>query len=123
MLDEPAILAITDRFRQLCLAHDGASEKLSHGEPTFFVAGRQFANMDTYHHKSPKLAAWIAAPPGALETLVAADPSRFFRPPYVGHRGWLGIVLEDDPDWDEVAAHVADAVAHIRVRSSSRRSR
>ncbi len=122
MLRNDEIELVTARFRAICLGFEGATEKLSHGEPTFFLK-KQFANMDTYHHKSPKLAAWLAAPPGAQEMLVEANPARFFRPPYVGHRGWVGIVLEDDPDWDEVAGLVADAVEFIRPRPKVRAKR
>lgn len=109
--------AITERVRAICMALADTAEKLSHGEPTFFVKGRQFANMDTYHHDSGHIAVVCAAPPGAQETLVAANPARFFRPPYVGHRGWLGIVLDGgDADWDEVAGLLADAAADRRIR-------
>jgi hypothetical protein len=61
------------------------------------------------HHHDDRLAFWCAAPPGAQETLVAADPGRFFRPPYVGHRGWLGVYLDVPVDWDEIADVVEDA--------------
>ena len=115
-MDTSAAPAITERVRAICMALADATEKLSHGEPTFFVKGRQFANMDTNHHDSGHIAIVCAAPPGAQETLVAANPARFFRPPYVGHRGWLGIVLDDDADWDEVAGILAEAAADRRIR-------
>ena len=51
----------------------------------------------------------MPAPPGAQEQLIAEDPTQFFRPPYVGHRGWVGVRIDRDPDWDEIAAIVADA--------------
>lgn len=98
-------------------------EKLSHGEPAFFVDGKLFTTFDDHHHGSDHVSAWVAAPPGAQETLVNANPARFFRPPYVGHRGWVGIVLDTDPDWDEVAGIVADAATHVRpVRKTRRKS-
>ncbi len=112
-----AAAAITERVRAICLDFADATEKLSHGEPTFFVRGKQFANMDTNHHNSGHISVWCAAPPGSQETLVAANPARFFRPPYVGHRGWVGIVLDDDAvDWDEVAGLLADAATDRRVK-------
>lgn len=113
VLPQAEIDRITSRFREICLQFEGATEKLSHGEPTFFV-GKQFANMDTYHHGGEWLSAWVAAPPGAQEVLIDANSERFFRPPYVGHRGWIGIRLEPEPDWDEVAGLLADAVTHVR---------
>ena len=72
------------------------------------------------HHHDDRLGFWCAAPPGAQEALVAADPERFFRPPYVGHRGWLGVWL-DVPgapvDWDEVAEIVADAYRQVAPKT------
>jgi hypothetical protein len=53
-----------------------------------------------------RLSVWVKAPAGAQEVLVAADPGRFFVPPYVGRRGWIGVRLDDGPDWDELAALV-----------------
>jgi hypothetical protein len=99
-----------DRLRELCLSLPGATERLSHGEPTWFVQGkRTFANFDNNHHQAGRIAVWLAAPPGAQEILVDADPVRFFRPPYVGHRGWLGVRLDVDVDWDGLAGLLEDA--------------
>jgi hypothetical protein len=61
------------------------------------------------HHGDGRLALWVAAPPGVQSTLVDEEPERFFVPPYVGHRGWLGVRLDRDPDWDEVAGIIEDA--------------
>ena len=108
--------AIVGRLRAICLGFPGTSEKLSHGEPAFFVAGRQFANLDNHHHGSPWLAVWCAAADGAQQTLIESRPERFFRPPYVGHRGWVAMRLENDVDWDEVAWILGDAVALISVK-------
>lgn len=107
--------SITERVRTICLAIPDTLEKLSHGEPMFFVKGKSFANMDTNHHSSGHIAIWCAAAPGAQETLVDANPRRFFRPPYVGIRGWLGVRLDDDDvDWEEIEAILAEAAAIIR---------
>lgn len=65
------------------------------------------------HHGDGIFGLWAAAPPGNQELLVAADPERFFRPPYVGHRGWLGARLDREVDWDEVAGLVEDAWATV----------
>lgn len=96
--------------RRRCLALPAATERLSHGTPTFFVRDRRvFAQLWSDHHGDGRLALWCAAPPGAQEALVAEEPERFFRPPYVGHRGWLGVDLAVAPDWDEVGAIVREA--------------
>jgi hypothetical protein len=107
-----------DRLRGLCLALPEVTERLSHGEPTWFVRGRKTFVMFADHHHGDRLAFWCAAPPGALEELVAEDPERFFRPPYVGHRGWLGVCLDvPEVDWDEIAELVADAYRQIAPKS------
>ena len=100
------------RLRALCLALPEASEKLSHGEAAWFVRGKQFANTADHHHDD-RLSVWCAAPIGAQEMLVSADPKRFFRPPYVGHRGWLGIYLDGEVDWDELAAMIERAYRQV----------
>ncbi len=96
------------RLREICLSLPEATEKISHGSPAWFVR-KGFANYVPYHHGSEHLAFWCAAPPGVQQELVAEEPGRFFRPPYVGHRGWLGVVLDDTTDWEEVAEIVTDA--------------
>ncbi len=96
------------RLRALCLALPEATEKVSHGEPTWFVR-KVFVTFAGRHHDD-RTAFWCAAPPGVQEELVATDPGRFFRPPYVGGRGWLGVYLDvPDVDWDEVAEIVTEA--------------
>ncbi len=92
-----------ERLRALCLALPEATERLSHGEPTWFVQGKKTFVMYANQHHDDVLAFWCAAPDGAQEVLVANDPDRFFRPPYVGHRGWLGVRLDVPVDWDEIA--------------------
>ena len=98
------------RLRAVCMALPEVEERLSHGEPTWFVQGKKtFAMFDNHHHNAEHLGFWCAAPPGAQEVLIGAAPDRFFRPPYVGHRGWLGVYLDVELDWDEIAGIVADA--------------
>src|SRR3982751_4274830 len=97
------------RVRRLCLALPETTERLSHGEPTWFVRGKRTFVMYADHHHDDRLAFWCAAPPGAQDLLVASDPERFFVPPYVGYRGWIGVRLDVPIDWDEIAALVADA--------------
>jgi hypothetical protein len=104
--------SVEERVRAICLALPGATERPSHGSPAFF-AGKQFVMLwhNGHHdHDFPHL--WCAAPPGAQEELVASAPERIFRPPYVGHRGWLGVRLDGDPgdiDWAEVGELCQDA--------------
>jgi hypothetical protein len=80
-------------LRRLCLAFPDTSERLSHGEPTWFIRGKKTFVTFADHHHDDRLAFWCAAPPGAQDALVASAPGRYFVPPYVGHRGWLGISL------------------------------
>ncbi|HYY81049.1 MAG TPA: MmcQ/YjbR family DNA-binding protein [Actinomycetes bacterium] len=98
-----------ERLRRLCLALPETTERQSHGEPTWFVRDRKTFVSYADHHHDDRLAFWCAAPPGAQEALVAADPGRYFRPPYVGHRGWLGVYLDVAVDWEEIGDLVADA--------------
>jgi hypothetical protein len=98
-----------EELRRICLTLPETTERLSHGEPTWFVRGRKSFVTYADHHHDDRLACWCAAPPGAQEALVAADPERYFRPPYVGHRGWVGIYLDVAVDWAEVTEIVTDA--------------
>jgi hypothetical protein len=112
--------ALVERLRRICMALPEATEKTSHGEPTWFAGkGKVFAMLDDHHHGAAHLSVWLPQPFGAQEALIGASPERFFRPPYVGVRGWLGVVLDTAPDWDAVAALVRDAyltVATAKLR-------
>ena len=102
-----------ERLRAICLALPEATERPSHGEASWFVgSGKQFVTSSNHHHDD-RVAFWCAAPSGVQEMLVDAAPDRFFRPPYVGHRGWLGVWLDVPVDWDKVAGLVADAYRHV----------
>ncbi|WP_435121387.1 MmcQ/YjbR family DNA-binding protein [Amycolatopsis thermoflava] len=108
-------------LRETCLALPEVEERLSHGEPTWFVRGRKAFVMYADHHHDDRVACWCAAPPGAQEEMVAAEPDRFFRPPYVGHRGWLGVYLDVRVDWDEVRAVVREAYRVVAPKSLAAR--
>jgi hypothetical protein len=96
--------------RAACLALPEVTERLSHGSPTWFIRGKTtFVMFVDDHHGDGILGIWCAAPVGAQAELLASEPERFFRPPYVGHRGWIGVRLDVDPDWDELAGICADA--------------
>jgi hypothetical protein len=105
---------ILGSVRELCLALPETSERPSHGAPTFFVRGkRAFVMVLTDHHGDGRFALWCAAPDGMQKMLVDADPERFFVPPYVGRRGWLGFRLDRAFDADELAGIVEDAYATV----------
>jgi hypothetical protein len=94
------------------------SERLSHGGPAFFIAGKRcFVMFLDDHHQDGRLAIWCAAPEGAQQEMVETEPDRFFRPPYVGHRGWLGVQLLDvtQPELDAVVLDAYRQVAPKRV--------
>ena len=97
-------------LRAVCDDLPEVTERPSHGAPTFFVRAKtSFCMLHDDHHGAHGVAIWCAAPAGAQAELVEEDPERFFRPPYVGHRGWLGVHLDVEPDWDEVRAVVTEA--------------
>lgn len=98
-----------ESLRRICLALPESTERLSHGEPTWFVRGKKTFVTYADHHHDDRLGFWCPAPQGVQEELVAQEPERFYRPPYVGHRGWLGVRLDVDVDWAEIARIVTDA--------------
>ncbi len=105
---------VVARIRELCLALPETTERASHGAPTFFVRGkRAFVTVHDDHHGDGRFAIWCAAAEGVQQLLGEADPDRFFRPPYVGHRGWLGVRLDRGIDWDELEGIVEDAYAEV----------
>ena len=92
-----------DRLRAICLALPEAVEKEAWGDPTFRVRDKIFA---MEKRGDGRISVWCKAPAGSQMVLVGADPERFFVPPYVGHKGWVGVRLDYEQDWDEVAAIV-----------------
>jgi hypothetical protein len=84
-----------------------ATEKLSHGEPTFFVRKKVFAMFANNHHTDGRIAVWVPAPPGLQEALIGSAPDTYFKPPYVGVRGWVGITLNRIGD-EDLASHVRE---------------
>jgi hypothetical protein len=89
-----------ERVRRICLALPETSERLSHGEPTFFVHNKVFVMFANNHHNDGRLAVWLPVPPGFQTGIIEASPTSFFKPPYVGGRGWIGIELERMSDKD-----------------------
>ncbi|MCB2056070.1 MAG: MmcQ/YjbR family DNA-binding protein [Geminicoccaceae bacterium] len=110
------------RLRRICVALPEAVEKEAWGDPTFRVREKIFAMVKV---GDGRVSVWCKAPPGSQEVLIGADPERFFRPPYVGSKGWVGMRLDDTPDgppdWDEVRAIVVRSYGLIAPRRLARR--
>ena len=101
---------LTEQLRRACMELPEVEERLSHGECAWFVRGKKvFVKMSDHHHND-RLGFWCPAPAGVQVELVEQDPEHFYRPPYVGAKGWLGVYLDvADLDWDEIEAIVRDA--------------
>ena len=109
------------RVRRICLSMPEATEKLSHGEPTFFARKGVFAMFSNNHHKDGHIAVLVPAPPGHQESLIATSPETYYRPPYVGVKGWVGIDL-DQIDDEDLTIHIREAWQLIDAKANSRRS-
>src|SRR5437660_1004615 len=106
-----------ERLREVCLTLPEAIESGGVGSPSFKVREKIFAMQ---HGMNGRPSLWCKAPPGAQEILVSSEPERFFVPPYVGHRGWVGAWLDVPLDWDELAGLIADSyrmTAPMRLRA------
>ena len=110
-----------DHVRKICMALPDTYEKLSHGAPAFFVPGGQYLAFVDNHHGDGRLAVWCAQPPGAQEALIESNPKHFFRPPYVGPSGWVGINLNTGLGWGAIAAIVAEGHEFIAAKKKRRR--
>jgi hypothetical protein len=105
---------VLDRIRAICLALPETSERPSHGAPSFFVKGKRcFAMVLDNHHGDGRYALWCAAEEGVQGMLASANPDAYFVPPYVGHRGWVGVRLDRDLPDDEIAGILEDAYAKV----------
>ena len=100
---------VVEPVRALCMTFPRTQERISHGEPAWFVNGKRMFVMLADHHHDERVALWAAAQDGVQRHLLEDDPSRFFRPPYVGTRGWIGIWLDHRPDWDRIELLVDEA--------------
>ncbi|MBO6936693.1 MAG: MmcQ/YjbR family DNA-binding protein [Deltaproteobacteria bacterium] len=100
--------AVLERLRAICLALPEAKEQPAHGDPSWRIRKKIFAaQKGNYDGGRPSV--WMKAPDGAQAALMAADPELFFSPPYVGHKGWLGVWLDVELDWDELEELVRDS--------------
>jgi len=102
-----------DRLRAICLALPETTEKIAWSEPTWRVRGKLFAQLDDHHHGADHLAVWMPAPLGEQEAMIFTNPARFFRPPYVGGRGWVGVRIDGRCDWKEITALVRQAYLEV----------
>jgi hypothetical protein len=111
-----------ERLRSICSQLPEISERISHGAPTFFIRDKKV--LCTFHphgiHGEHGMSLWAPAPPGVQEQLVEDEPERFYRPPYVGGRGWLGVRLDRDVDWGEIGGIVRDAFRQVAPKSLAR---
>src|SRR5256885_10779566 len=111
------------RVRRICATLPQTVEKLSHGEPTFFAGKKVYAMFANNHHNDGHIAVWIPVPPGLQATLLKTEPDKFFMPPYVGVRGWVGLDLDAVSD-DELGYHLSEAwrlIAPNKVQSVTRK--
>ncbi len=118
--DRPPGEAPIARVRRLCLALPEATERLSHGEPTFFVANKVFVMFANNHHGDGHVAVWLPVPPGVQSALIEQQPAVYFRPPYVGHRGWVGVELAliGDDDLEYLIRTAWELIAPRRLLSA-----
>lgn len=105
------------RVRAVCLSIPGAIEKLSHGEPTFFTPKRVFAMFSNNHHGDGHIAVWLPAAPGVQSALIEEDPDTYYRPPYVGKAGWVGVELSGVKD-DRLSALIREAFRLMAVKAA-----
>jgi hypothetical protein len=97
-----------ERVRRICATLPGTWEKLSHGEPTFFVGKKVFAMCSINHHNDGHIAVTIPAAIGIQAMLIESSPEKFYKPPYVGGAGWIGIELPQVND-KALALHLGEA--------------
>lgn len=121
MSADDAAIAGREFVRQALAAFEDVEERVSHGEAAWFIRGGRQVAMFADRHHDDRVGAWMAAAPGMQEALVGRDPGRYFRPPYLGHRGWVGVYLDVPFEADEVAGLLAVAVDVARSGSARRR--
>src|SRR2546423_5366025 len=117
MRGPPTGEAQIDRVRRICLALPETWEKISHGEPTWFVGKKVFAMFSNNHHHDGHVAVTVPAAIGIQEMLIKKAPKKFYCPPYVGCRGWVGIEVDRVSD-RELTSHIREAWALIAPKKS-----
>jgi len=109
------------RVRRHCLAIPGTVEKISHGEPTFFTPKRVFAMFANDHHGDGHVAVWLPAGPGVQQALIEEAPDTYYRPPYVGSSGWVGVEVAKFDD-EQLGALIREAFHLIAAKDRAGRS-
>lgn len=97
-----------NRVHNICFEFPKVTERPSHGQPTFFVRKKVFVMFADNHHNDGRTAVWAAASPGLQEQLINTNPKTFFKPPYVGTKGWIGIQLNQIND-DDLQFYISDS--------------
>ena len=111
-----------DRVRKVCTSLPEVTERPSHGSPAWFVRDKKtIAMFVDDHHGDGILGIWCAAPPGVQEQMIDEEPNVFFRPPYVGHRGWIGVRLGRTVTNDELRAILEDAFRVVAPKTLAAR--
>lgn len=110
------------RLRRLCLSIPGTMEKISHGEPTFFTPRRVFAMFANNHHADGHVAVWLPAGPGVQAALIEEAPQIYFRPPYVGQAGWVGVEMSNVDD-AQLGSLIREAFLLVSAKDSKAGSR
>jgi hypothetical protein len=113
-----------ERVRRVCMALPETVEKISHGEPTFFVRKKVFAMCSNNHHNDGRVAVVLPAAIGLQAALIEASPRKFYKPPYVGVRGWIGVELNRVDD-EELAFHIHEAwrlIAPEKLQATAQQS-
>ena len=108
------------RVRRICIALPETTEKISHGEPTFFVRKRVYCMFSNNHHNDGHIAAVVPTPPGLQATLLKTSPEKYYYPPYVGGSGWIGIELDRISD-EDLAVHLLEAWRIIETKQKPKR--
>ena len=107
-----------DEVRDIALSLPESSERLSHGMPTFFIREKKvFVSCVDDHHGDGILGIWVSAAPGVQAELVEQEPDRFYTPPYVGHRGWVGVRLDVEVDLDELREIIKDSYRNVAPKT------
>ena len=108
---------ISQAVREICLSLPATAEVTSHGSPDFRVEGKTFATYMINHHGDGHLALWLRMPTGSQEYYTQSDPERFYVPPYVGPKGWLGVDLDKGLSWNTIAELVQTAYAEVAPKA------
>ena len=111
-----------ERLRVVCLALPEVTERVSHGSPSFFIRDKKVlcSFQPDGHHGQHGMSIWAPAPPGVQEQLIDDEPERFYRPPYVGGKGWIGVRLDRDVDWGEIDGIVRDSYRLVAPKTLAR---